>query len=261
MDAAERWVGVPGGFVEHDVVEVAADVFLARGTAVNFVLVRQGSDVTLLDSGWSGDAATVVASVRAIGARPEDVRAVLLTHAHLDHVGGALHLFDRYGVPTYTGPVEVAHAHRDYLEQAGPLDVARNLWRPGAVPWTVRIMRKGALKDVVLAHAQPFPRAGALDLPGAPVPVATPGHTSGHTAYHLPSVGAVVTGDGLVTGHPMLADRGPQVLPAMFNHGDPMAGLGPLAELDADLLLPGHGDDLRGPIADAVATARERASR
>ena len=217
-------------------------------------------DVTLIDSGWAGDAEAVVAAVRAIGSRPEDVRAVLLTHAHLDHVGGARHLHDRFGVPTYTGVVEVAHAHRDHLEQAGPFDVVRNLWRPGAVPWTLRIMRKGALKDVVLPHAQPFPRDGALDLPGAPVPVPTAGHTSGHTAYHLPQAGAVVTGDGLVTGHPLLRDRGPQVLPAMFNHGDPLAGLAPLADLDADLVLPGHGDPVRQPVAAAVAEARERAA-
>ena len=243
-----------------DLDEVAPGVFFARGTEVNFVLVRDGRDLTLIDSGWAGDTATVVAAVRTLGAQPQDVRAVLLTHAHLDHVGGARHLHEQHGVPTYTGPVEVAHARREYLEQAGPLDVARNLWRPGALAWTLRIARKGALKDVVLPHAQAFPREGALDLPGAPVPVATAGHTSGHTAYLLPAAGAVVTGDGLVTGHALLANRGPQVLPAMFNHGDPLAGLDPLEDLDADLVLPGHGDPLRRPIGAAVAEARERAA-
>ncbi len=244
----------------QQVEQVAPDVFLGRGTEVNFYLVRDGSDVTLIDSGWRGDASAVVAALREIGRGPEDVRAVLLTHAHLDHVGGALHLSERFRVPTYTDTVEVAHAHRDYLEQAGPLDVARNLWRPGALAWTVRIARKGALHDVVLAHAEPFPRAGALDLPGAPVPVPTHGHTSGHTAYHLPSVGAIVTGDGLVTGHALLSRPGPQVLPAMFNHGDPVSALDPLEDLDAGLLLPGHGDPRHVPIASAVAEARDRAA-
>ena len=71
------------------------------------------------------------------------------------------------------------------------------------------------------------------------MPVPTRGHTSGHTAYLLPSTGAILTGDELVTGHAVLRGTGPQVLPAFFNHGDP----------------------LRRPIADAVRHARERQSK
>lgn len=105
------------------------------------------------------------------------------------------------------------------------------------------------------------PAEGPLDLPGAPVAVPMPGHTSGHTAYFLPAAGAVVTGDGLVTGHAVLREAGPQVLPGFFNSGDPLAGLDGVAQLPADLLLPGHGEPLRRPIAAAVAEAQERASR
>lgn len=245
------------------VLEVAPEVFLGRGTDVNWVLMRDGSDLTLIDSGYPGDVATLEQSVRAIGNRPKDIQALLITHAHVDHVGAANHLYERYGVPTYTDVVEVAHAHRDYLEQAGRGDVVRNLWRPGVLPWALRISRKGATDDVVVAHAQPLPAGdtgtGPLDLPGAPVPVPTHGHTSGHTAYHLPAVGAVVTGDGLVTGHAVLRERGPQVLPAMFNHGDALRALALLEDLDVDLVLPGHGAPLRQPIRDAVREARERA--
>jgi hypothetical protein len=42
----------------------------------------------------------------------------------------------------------------------------------------------------------------------------------------------------------------------MFNHGDPVAALDALAELSADLVLPGHGPVLPMPIANAVAQAR-----
>ncbi len=34
----------------------------------------------------------------------------------------------------------------------------------------------------------------ALDIPGRPVPVPTPGHTSGHSAFHLPERGALLVG-------------------------------------------------------------------
>lgn len=74
-------------------------------------------------------------------------------------------------------------------------------------------------------------------------------------------MGAVVTGDALVTGHPVSRVRGFQVLPAMFNHGDALAGLAALLDVDANLILPGHGQPARRPIADAVREARERAGR
>jgi glyoxylase-like metal-dependent hydrolase (beta-lactamase superfamily II) len=241
--------------------EVADDVFFARGTDVNFVILRDGSDLTLIDTGYPGDRETVAAAIAELGRRPEDVRAVLITHAHIDHVGSVNHFAERYGAAVYTDPVEVRHAHREYLEQAAVHDVVANLWRPGVLPWLSRVLRVGVLQHVAIPSAEPFPTDGALDVPGRPVPVPTHGHTSGHTGYFLPAAGAVATGDGLVTGHPVVRHRGPQVLPGFFNSGDAAAGIAPLAALAADLILPGHGPALRRPIADAVGEAAERASR
>jgi glyoxylase-like metal-dependent hydrolase (beta-lactamase superfamily II) len=240
------------------VTEVAPDVFLAKGTDVNWVLLREGSELTLVDTGYPGDLDRVTASIAEIGSRPEDVRAVLLTHAHVDHMGAANHFAQRYGAPVYTDETEAKHARREFLEQASRLDVAKNLWRPGVAPWLSRVMRVGVTQDVRIPTAQAFPATGALDLPGRPVPVPTRGHTSGHTAYHVPAAGAVATGDELVTWHAVTRHRGPHVLPAFFGHGDSDTAIEVLAILDADLILPGHGPALRQPIADAVAEARGR---
>jgi glyoxylase-like metal-dependent hydrolase (beta-lactamase superfamily II) len=238
--------------------EVAPDVFLVAGTDVNWVLLREGSDLTLIDSGYPGDLARVLDSVREIGRQPEDVRAVLLTHAHVDHVGAANHFAERYGVAVYIDATEAQHARREFLEQASPLDVAANLWRPGALPWLSRVMRVGVTKKVSIPSAQPFPNDGALDLPGRPVPVPTRGHTSGHTTYLIPAAGAVATGDELVTWHAVTRHRGPHVLPAFFSHGDSSQALDALDGLDAELILPGHGPAVRQPIREAVRAARAR---
>ncbi|MFE1594643.1 MBL fold metallo-hydrolase [Nocardia sp. NPDC058705] len=238
--------------------QVADEVFTIAGTDVNMVLLREGRDLTLIDAGWYGDAGLIEATVEALGHRPEDIRAVLLTHAHLDHVGALNHLQAKYGIPAYTSALEVAHAKGEVHESATPLDVIKRLTDVSTVGWALRITRAGGLRKNPVPHIQPFPTEGPLDLPGRPVPVPTPGHTSGHSAFHLPAAGAVVTGDTLVTAHPTSKFRGPQVLPDFFNHSTPdtVAALAALEQLPADLVLPGHGDPYTEGIGRAVDRAR-----
>lgn len=243
-----------------DLVQAAENVFLASGTAVNWVLVREGTDLTLIDGGYPGDVAAVEASIRALGRDPRDVRAILVTHAHVDHLGAVNPFHERYGTPVLLHPTEVAHARREYLEQLTPRELVTKLGRPGVLPWAVRVLRAGATRDVAAPHAEAFATGAKLDLPGSPVPVATPGHTSGHAAYHFPTAGAVATGDMLITGHPVSRTSGPQLIAPWFNHaarGAVVAGLGALERLDAGVVLPGHGPVHHGPVREAVQRARE----
>ena len=72
--------------------------------------------------------------------------------------------------------------------------------------------------------------------------------------------GVVLTGDALVTGHPLSAVEGPQLLRGFFHH-DPAAtpaALDVLASLPADVIGPGHGAPLEFPLDRAVAVARSR---
>ena len=247
-----------------ELLQIAPDVFCARTPLANWYLLRDGRDLTLVDAGYPGHGELVLASVAALGHRPQDVRAVLVTHAHVDHVGGlttVLHAVPE--VPVLLDPVEVAHARREHLEQVGVPTVLRQAWRPRVAAWAVRAVRSGGTGDVRIADAQAFPspRADAtLDVPGHPVPVATPGHTSGHSAFLLPAPGVVLTGDALVTGHPLSAVEGPQLLRGFFHH-DPAAtpaALDVLAALPADVIGPGHGAPLEFPLDRAVAVARSR---
>ncbi|CAL9334911.1 Hydroxyacylglutathione hydrolase [Nocardiopsis dassonvillei] len=245
------------------VVPVSDRVHLVDGGSVNWVLVGEGDSLTLIDGGYPAHADAVEASIREVGRRPEDVAAVLVTHAHVDHIGSLGRFAARYGTPVHTGGTEAAHARREFLEQATPRDVLAHLWRPRVPPWALHIVRAGALGGHRLDAATPFPAPGALDLPGRPVPVAAPGHTSGHTCYLLPGLGVLVTGDALVTGHPLTPFEGPQPLPSMFHHdpGEMVRSWDALAGLDADTLLPGHGPVWRGTPREAVERARADAPR
>lgn len=233
-----------------DVEQVADGIFRVAGTEVNWYLLTEDEDVTLVDAGYPGDRAAVEASIAAIGRRPEDLAVVLITHAHVDHIGAVNHLHRTYGTPAFTGPVEAAHARGEFSESAGPADVLRHALDPGVLRWSLTITRAGAMKHEAIPHATPIEEGQALDLPGRPVPVVTPGHTSGHTCFHLPEAGALITGDTIATAHATSKRTGPQLLPAWFDHdrAGVEAAVGTLRALDASLILPGHGDPWPGSL-------------
>ncbi|MFG2264079.1 MBL fold metallo-hydrolase [Streptomyces sp. NPDC048720] len=246
-----------------EVHQVADAAYLVHGHNTNWVILKDGDDVTLVDTGYPGDRQGVLDSLAAVGSSPEAVAAVLITHAHNDHLGSAEYLRAAHGTPVYLHPAEVPHARREFLHQATIGDVVRNAWRPGVVAWAVHVVRVGGTDHNPVTAPEPFPAEGALDLPGRPVPVHTPGHTDGHCVYHLPDAGIVISGDALVVGHATSRITGPQLLHRFFDHerARTLASLELIGALDGDTLLPGHGAVHRGPLRAAAEQARERASR
>ena len=241
---------------------VNQQVHMVTGTNVNWALVADGCWLTLVDAGYPRDAEALLESITAIGHRPGDVTAILLTHAHLDHMGGIPTMTQRWGTPVMTGAEETRHGRREYLEQITPAEMLRQCTRPAGVRWVTTTLRavgsqfRMALDD--LAAVSPHT---ALDVPGGLVAVPTPGHTRGHTSYLMVSTGVLFSGDTLVTGHPLSrVGTGPQKLPSVFNASDSgvTAAIRSLQNLAADTLIPGHGDPLRAPIASIVEEALQR---
>ncbi|OBG89595.1 MBL fold metallo-hydrolase [Mycobacterium sp. E802] len=233
-------------------------VHFAHTDLVNWTLVTDGNRVMLIDAGFPGQREDVLGSVRQLGFTVDDIAAVLLTHAHVDHFGTAIWLAKTHGTPVFCHDSEVGHARREYLEQAAPADVVRNIWQPRWLKWAATITAKGGLNHDGIPTAQALSPEIAAGLPRAPQAVPTPGHTGGHCSFVVD--GVLVSGDALVTGHPLLRRTGPTLLPALFNHDEDgcLSSLTTLANVEADVMLPGHGPVWRGPIADAAAAAAAR---
>lgn len=247
--------------MDVEVVEVAAGVWQARAKHVGWVLVVDGDEVTLVDTGFPGDRERVVASLERIGRSPADVAAVVLTHAHPDHLGSAEYFRTTVGKPVLCHELEVPNATGTRIEQVSVPTLLKMLWRPDVFVWMMDVMRLKVAKVERLGDVDTF-GAGPLDIPGRPLPVHTPGHTSGHCAMHLPARGTLLAGDALMTEHALVHAPGPQLLPGFFNHDNAKArdSLGVLAGLSADVVVPGHGPAFRGTPAEAVAAALEAAS-
>lgn len=234
-------------------------VHFAYTDLVNWTLVTDDAGVILIDTGFPGNRDDVLDSMRRLGFGVDDLRAILLTHAHIDHFGSAIWFAKTHGTPVYCHAAEVAHSRREYLEQASPVDIAKHIWQPRYVKWSVAITRKGALTHDGIPSTQALTEDIAAGLPGAPVAIPTPGHTGGHCSYLVD--GVLVSGDALVTSHPLASRTGPQLLPKLFNHDEDgcLRSLSALGLLDTEVLLPGHGPVWRGSIRDAAAQAQTQA--
>ncbi|GAB91881.1 MBL fold metallo-hydrolase [Gordonia rhizosphera] len=239
----------------------SSSAFLVYSDVVNWIVLQEGSDLTLIDGGYPGQAADVVESIRHIGGRPEDIRGALLTHAHVDHLGGLVSLSEKYGFDVYMDPVEVAHAKREYLHQAGPGDIVPLAYQPRVLRWLSKVIPLGALSRKPIADAKPFPEP--LDLPGAPTPVAAHGHTDGHSAFLVADGAALVSGDALISGHPISKIDGPQFVADCFQHDKATARrtVESFTRLDATVLFPGHGPRHDGSVAAAAQRALELPGR
>ena len=72
---------------------------LGSGSAGNALVVQAASTTVLVDCGFS--VAETGARLARLGLAPEDLQAILLTHEHDDHIGGAARLARRCGIPVW----------------------------------------------------------------------------------------------------------------------------------------------------------------
>lgn len=85
--------------VQDRITEAAADTFLVEGPASNWIIVRDGADFTLVDSGYPSDTRILLDSIDHLGLKPARTAVLLITHAHTDHTGGAAYLSENHGRP------------------------------------------------------------------------------------------------------------------------------------------------------------------
>jgi glyoxylase-like metal-dependent hydrolase (beta-lactamase superfamily II) len=201
----------------------------------------------------------VLPDLEAVGISAEQVEAVVLTHGHADHAGGAEQVRTTTGAHVHVHRNDVRLARgRPSLKAAARMPLlARHISREFA--GTVRyFVGHGLLRPVPVKVLDEFDDGDVLPVPGAPRVVHVPGHTAGSSALLLESRGVLFTGDALVTHDCYSGRRGPRLLARVSNDDTEQAvrSLDVLAGLRARVVLPGHGEPWDGGIADAVAAAR-----
>ncbi|MEK6229414.1 MAG: MBL fold metallo-hydrolase [Actinomycetota bacterium] len=242
--------------------EIVPRVHRLGSKFVNFYVVEAEGRLTVVDAGLSGFADTLEADLRAIGHTPADVEAVVLTHSDADHTGIVPTLREAGARALIHAADEAALAKpRPKSGDASPWHLLPVLWRPTLWQFTVGMARSGGLKLPKTKGAETFSDGHLLDVPGRPRVVHTPGHTAGHCALHFADHGVLFVGDALCTWNPVTGDRGVQLMPRQMNESNSrcLESLVRIEQLDADVLLVGHGDPYRESPRVAVARGREKA--
>ncbi len=234
------------------VERAGARVLFVPGRYSNTCLVIGDDAVVVVDVGSSDDAATVLRALAWLGLPPRDVRYILPSHLHFDHVMGIDFLAQRLGVAVALG--RVAHGHVTSGDRLRFPKGVQSLWHTlGGWPlqglpfFTRNDWKRGLDFGFPWAHDRfQSPLAPVLadgdDLPGLPGwrVLETPGHADDAIALHHAKSGMLVCGDTVRNFHggewnPLVSD------PSAF-----AATRGKLRRLHVRTVFPGHGPVLEG---------------
>jgi glyoxylase-like metal-dependent hydrolase (beta-lactamase superfamily II) len=238
--------------------EIASGVHRLGTEWVNWYLVESGGKVTVVDTAVPGYYPQLEPALRAIGRRPQDIEAIVLTHSHNDHVGCAERIRSETGARVLA-PAGEAAVIRGEAKPGQPAGVLSNLWRPALVRFVLHAMRNGGAKVTPVAELATYEGPQALDVPGSPRAIPTPGHSPDHHSLHFPEHGVLLAGDAMASVPWVSGSTDPQLHPFGEDRARMPAALDALEPLEADVVAFGHGEPFSGSPAAAVAAARAMA--
>jgi metallo-beta-lactamase class B len=204
-------------------VRIHANTYLVGTCGISSILITGNQGDILIDGGTEEGADLIANNIRRLGFNLRDVKILLHSHEHFDHVGGIARLQQLTGAQLIASP---AAAKVFETGAAGPGDPQAGMNKPFPAARVDRVIRDG---ETV--------RLGNLMLTA----VATPGHTPGALSWHWVSCNggvcrSIVYADSLT---PISRDNyrfsdHPEYLTAY------RAGIAKVAALDCEILLTPH---------------------
>jgi glyoxylase-like metal-dependent hydrolase (beta-lactamase superfamily II) len=199
--------------------EIVRDIFIVGGPDITdgrdgCVYLMNFGELILIDTGagWSVD--KIINNVQTLGLNCKDLSRILLTHCHIDHIGGAPEIKRRFGSKIYIHKLDAPP-----LENGDPILTAAN-WYQTTFPPTPVDSKFNLSEEILTIGQQKI------------VCLHTPGHTPGSICIYLDK-------------------DGKRILFGQDLHGPILKGFGSsledygrstkkLLDLDADILCEGH---------------------
>jgi len=221
--------------------KVAEGVYRIPARAANTYLIEASKGLVLVDSGLPGSERRILKAIAKLGKKPSDLKLVLLTHRHLDHIGSAAALKKQTGAKLASHPFEKPYAAGTLVISAPK---ARSLY--GRIVrklttleyWSLKLFRiiKFQTAHVDLAADE----ESILDAVGLDGSVLwTPGHTKGSVTLFLNQPSVAIVGDLL------RSRRGQLVEPLLMESiAQTQASVRRVLDFGPEIICPGHGKPL-----------------
>jgi len=146
-------------------VRIHANTYLVGTCGISSILIVGSEGHILIDGGTENGADLILANIRALGFRPQDVKILLHSHEHIDHVGGIGRIQQLTGAQLYASPNAAMVFETG---TPGPGDPQAGMHPPFPTAQVSRILRNG--EEV---------RLGNLKLTA----IETKGHTQGALSW------------------------------------------------------------------------------
>ena len=170
------------------ILQLSENVHQINIGATSVVLIENVEGPILVDAGFKWSAKTLKASLNLFDYELTDICALLMTHFHPDHTGGASVLVEN-------GVKETAIHKLDAPIVSGKQSMPALM----AIP-VLKLITNPAMKYLVGNPVEPTTLLQGGEILEFPIPINvihTPGHTLGSVCYHLPTEGVLIAGDAL----------------------------------------------------------------
>jgi len=209
-----------------------------------FIIVDNG--ITVIDTGMGGDK-KILEMVNKLGYTPADIKQIIITHCHVDHIGGLRALKDASGATVMAGDADA-----DVIEGKKPTAYPK-------MPFPISIIML-ILRNFIKARPTPVDRrlkdGDVIPVLGGLKVVGLPGHSSGSIGLYCPSQKLFFSGDALrMKGDDFIKPLNYDAYKAQC-----LASIKKMGALDYEIMLSGHSDPIMADASKKVAAYAEKLS-